>query len=856
MLKRLIAALYIFWCIPAFAANTQLNIDAADAYWAKKQNHTDATGVNNYSAAHPQNTTDATSAGGTLGGSARQNYSNASSFSDMLNAHSSGTGGILDLAGLPSSNTKTTKYDICVLNNPRNPAACSTDKADSDAYKACKVAHPTDFQTVCANMAGALASINYQSGCTQSKDFLKISYVPSSSTMDIDTLVIIADPRLTGSSTVIQPLPAPASGICSNGLITCDPGTWNNCEYYKWTSSAGVPGLTQTTNMSEIGGCYCVNKSCGGNLPFLNGTQILRDITAGVTGAILSTTGEGVEIVDTKPDLANLTIKLMASKVSDCNGTAGNSSPSVATSDPAVSNLTGIAQRMTNNNPTTDYLEQAGANASATMDAQQDSQGDEISASGFADPAVRAQWKADYQANGNNYLKMIKQTDNISNSATQDVQCTIKDNYNVATTLNTVTGNGTAVSCTDTTSAIQVTKSGNTYNLNYIGVGWNWCVGGPSSIASWNYVPPLSGTSTVSSASTSTGGIVTGATSTDIAAAASTTTVTTATILGVKEEFAVNFSYSCVGSGRDGGSGVVSNTNANWRANLPGNCTHAGAQTVNSVYDYTMTFTTDTASEGLVDGCATLESNTNCTLKSEAVDGINIKTNFMNTGLSPLPSCKSFSGQVNAYPPVCRPWWIKKRTYQCSRTQTASTDVQDIVKRGDSINQSTRYDANTGDITFNDKAKDSSGNWSTTAQTSQLKTTAASPGSCDLVCRVSKIATDSQARTQYGSTVNTTANPATDPARTGVGVRPATATGPSSAEQTATKQYNYLYCNPSNPLHITANASDWTCPAKPDETVENPCACPDNFGQNIGKVSALIEASKTQKCTTGALVAN
>ncbi|WP_457569187.1 hypothetical protein [Desulfurobacterium sp.] len=48
------------------------------------------------------------------------------------------------------------------------------------------------------------------------------------------------------------------SGICENGIVTCDYGTWNNCEYYEITPS----GLKKAT-VNDLVSCYCVSeKAC------------------------------------------------------------------------------------------------------------------------------------------------------------------------------------------------------------------------------------------------------------------------------------------------------------------------------------------------------------------------------------------------------------------------------------------------------------------------------------------------------------------------------------------------------------------------------------------------------------------
>jgi hypothetical protein len=267
MVKKILVLLLL--STSAYAVDTQLNIQSADEYWAKKANHTSTATVDTYMSTHrTQNTSGANQEAGQLGAGARQNYSSATSFGDMLNNYQAGKGGIVDLAGLITTSNKFTKYDLCIFNNPTNKSLCDGDKAASDAYKQCKAKNPTTWQTTCSTMAGALASVDFSSGCSNSKEYIKLSYIPNTS-FDIDTLVLFVDPTLSGTPTMVTPLPAPASGVCANGIITCDAGTFFNCKYYKWVDTGGgFPGFSPATNMSELGGCYCVNKSCGSNLPY------------------------------------------------------------------------------------------------------------------------------------------------------------------------------------------------------------------------------------------------------------------------------------------------------------------------------------------------------------------------------------------------------------------------------------------------------------------------------------------------------------------------------------------------------------------------------------------------------------
>ncbi|MBI5328315.1 MAG: hypothetical protein HZB80_08550 [Deltaproteobacteria bacterium] len=77
------------------------------------------------------------------------------------------------------------------------------------------------------------------------------------------------------------------SGVCSNGVIACNPGTWNNCQYWRWgVDTSGYIGLYSTTSYN-LGGCYCINNSCG-NVSSSQISRVTRDTGGGIVGSIQS----------------------------------------------------------------------------------------------------------------------------------------------------------------------------------------------------------------------------------------------------------------------------------------------------------------------------------------------------------------------------------------------------------------------------------------------------------------------------------------------------------------------------------------------------------------------------------------
>ena len=130
-------------------------------------------------------------------------------------------------------------------------------------------------------------SFNPSLACQTTATLLEILAQPGS-TGDITSLRISRDKDLNGAFDQTLTLPMPVSGICANGVIACQPGTWNQCRSYKWdVSAAGDLKLTEV-DLTALAGCYCVNNSCGSNLVWGNMAATLKDIGGGVVGALTS----------------------------------------------------------------------------------------------------------------------------------------------------------------------------------------------------------------------------------------------------------------------------------------------------------------------------------------------------------------------------------------------------------------------------------------------------------------------------------------------------------------------------------------------------------------------------------------
>jgi len=121
--------------------------------------------------------------------------------------------------------------------------------------------------------------------CPNSQVLAQMLIQPGS-TGDLNTLIISQDLNFDGSLDYTYSAPMPVSGICSNGIISCDPGTWFNCRAYRWTADEDSQVFLEETMNTNLGGCYCINTSCGSNLALSNVELVLKTLGGGATSAV------------------------------------------------------------------------------------------------------------------------------------------------------------------------------------------------------------------------------------------------------------------------------------------------------------------------------------------------------------------------------------------------------------------------------------------------------------------------------------------------------------------------------------------------------------------------------------------
>lgn len=121
--------------------------------------------------------------------------------------------------------------------------------------------------------------------CPSSARFMEVLVQPGASG-DITTLVVSQDTDFNGSLDYTYRVPFEVSGVCANGVIGCNTGTWDYCRAYKWTSDTASKIILEETLNTELGGCFCINNSCGNNLVINNMAYVMKSLGGGIVGAL------------------------------------------------------------------------------------------------------------------------------------------------------------------------------------------------------------------------------------------------------------------------------------------------------------------------------------------------------------------------------------------------------------------------------------------------------------------------------------------------------------------------------------------------------------------------------------------
>ncbi|MFH7319286.1 hypothetical protein ACHHRT_01605 [Desulfurivibrio sp. D14AmB] len=136
-----------------------------------------------------------------------------------------------------------------------------------------------EMQTVDGESTFSVPTIN-----PSSTSFVTVLVQPEA-TGDLN-VQLFQDLDFSGTTDYSFSVTAPVSGVCANGVISCDPGTWNNCSHHQWTADEFGRVTIAETSLNSLGGCYCINQSCGSNLVWSNLGMVLKHLGGGIVSAI------------------------------------------------------------------------------------------------------------------------------------------------------------------------------------------------------------------------------------------------------------------------------------------------------------------------------------------------------------------------------------------------------------------------------------------------------------------------------------------------------------------------------------------------------------------------------------------
>jgi len=575
-----------------------------------------------------------------------------------------------------------------------------------------------------------------------SAKFLEV-FIQPGGTGDLQKVMISQDLNTDGTFDYVYTLPRPVSGVCGNGYISCDAGTWTHCQYFKW--SAGTDGKIAdvSASITDLGGCYCINQSCGSNLVWSNSSVILKDLGGGIVNSVHNG-NTSFTITNVSYDLTTIDY---FGRVTGSATTATGSVASLASS-PTIGTLTGY------------YNNWGGL-------------------TGARDNAAIAQ-----STDSQSLYYLISNSGAATQASGKMSACTVTRNSSVQSTTRTINDSGSGQACTDHLIYIQVHKiSDSEYQLQYVDSGPG---GLGTAHANCGDNPGGNGWHTIK----------------DIV-------VTPPDPNRLEKMMQANLTLSnIVGPGCSSGSGSVDGIVNGFDTSVKTStvCPASGAQFPTFNWSYYFQIKEDRYVEGVDDQCGTLENDSSCRLQSEAVDGVQTFSNFNSTGLTPLPGCRNFTGQVGTNT-ICRAWWQKKRTYICGNQ---AYDFSAIGTRFGTV--VTSMTDNTTSLDFQDKML-TAGGW--TSANGSITLPGRDPSAtCEQACKTRIPKNDTQV----------------------------TVSGDVTAMRNPATSYDFFYrvCDQNN-----------HCPAGAGEEVVKDCQCINEFAEAATIIQTLRVAGKDTICTTG-----
>lgn len=582
-------------------------------------------------------------------------------------------------------------------------------------------------------------SFSAQLSCPSSVRFLDVFVQPAGSG-DLQRLVVGQDIDMDGNTDYTYTAPFPVSGVCANGVISCDPGTWQNCMPYRWAVNASLRISLADASMNDLGGCYCINSSCGSSLPWTNLAVILRDLGGGAVGA-LQKADSRYAVTDVRIDGTLITYYGQASGSCTNPGTSGPSNPQQYYSSPgAISSDTESQVMSQSQDPQSYYSQLTGSIAAQQSPSEvnvcwirriitvnticpsctaKNAPPDTCSLlwvhppfAGFCGLLSNSQ-----SLSGNSYGQWIKDTlvDEIHPILCQP------DIYSgfIWIFLHHHGNNGCCVS--NQLMKLPINSSGS-FTFGHLGHVFNWQITCNQSI-SWCTLR-------------------------------------------------------------------ITNTNTGCSQQM----------------SFDPRYPADQINETIDNQCTGFETNTDCRLKEEIVDGVYTYRDFNPTGLAPLPSCRTFTG-IQTHE-ICRDWWEKKRTYICSH-QGVSFDL----RRSETVLGSV---SDQGSSLYYQDLRLTDQGWISESASISLPSREAY-GECEMACKTRKLSQDTQA----------------------------VSSGTTSDWRTTTQSWVFSYKT------CTFSGGSYTCPVSPQEEIVKDCQCINEFAEASAIMSSLREAARDLICSSG-----
>ncbi|MEY6916491.1 conjugal transfer protein TraN, partial [Citrobacter freundii] len=130
-------------------------------------------------------------------------------------------------------------------------------------------------------------SFNGKAVCKGTSEFMRMLVQPAANG-NLKLLNIMQDTDMNGSLDITTSPGWEVSVVCSNGFQTCtDANNAATCSSWAWVADTTTYQLgRKSVAMSDLGGCYCINNSCGNNLAWNNLSQILNDLGGGASQAL------------------------------------------------------------------------------------------------------------------------------------------------------------------------------------------------------------------------------------------------------------------------------------------------------------------------------------------------------------------------------------------------------------------------------------------------------------------------------------------------------------------------------------------------------------------------------------------